>query len=231
MSNATIHGRPGLRIPGAGTPAPTQVTGEAQPGTVEDHVQAQDTSGTNATGGIAALAKMSSASQAAVRAPQELPVPLMASPVVPPLPAPAGSPSPPSCSSNSIRWCYLTLTASGFSSIQQPRSPARTSPRRATYRRCRQVSKPTLWSFISSCFLLTHLPSAPLCPPSSLCPFPFVRRQPWLISPTAVPSKVEDTFRSGRIYVPYITLVHAAHLKATAAKRILYSGRLTAKGM
>ncbi|KIJ33126.1 hypothetical protein M422DRAFT_264997 [Sphaerobolus stellatus SS14] len=52
MSNTTAHGQPGLRIPGAGTPAPTQVTGEAHTGTVEGHGQIQDASGTTGTGDI-----------------------------------------------------------------------------------------------------------------------------------------------------------------------------------
>ncbi|KIJ29307.1 hypothetical protein M422DRAFT_36971 [Sphaerobolus stellatus SS14] len=85
------------------------------------------------------------ASQAAARAPQELPA-LREKP--PHSLSPLGSPRHPSRSFNNIRWCYLMRPVSGFSSIQQLRSLLCTSPRRAAYH-CRQVSKPTLWSFPS----------------------------------------------------------------------------------
>ncbi|KIJ29185.1 hypothetical protein M422DRAFT_54302 [Sphaerobolus stellatus SS14] len=50
----------------------------------------------------------------------------------------------------------------------------------------------------------------------------------------SVPSKVEDAFRSGHVYVPYIALTHAARLKAYRGEEdfiLNASGGLIAKGL
>ncbi|KIJ37206.1 hypothetical protein M422DRAFT_260369 [Sphaerobolus stellatus SS14] len=186
MSNTTIYGQLGLRIPGAGMPAPTQGTGEGN---------------ANGTEGVADL-------------------PQLGDNTISESGGGGGGTTGAACTSHGL--------SSGSPPLPPTEQPAPTFPLfQQQPLMLPSASSVRLFVDPTAKVAISHEPKKSSLPPLQAG----FKANPLELS---ILSKVKDTFRSGCIYVPYITLTHVARLKAYHGKEdfiLNASGGLTTKGL